>query len=92
MLHNKTIKKKILKDFKRFLKILKDFKKTIKSGDTSLGKFVAEVLIFRISRSQMFFKVGALKDFAILRGNHLCWPLQAFFNRTPTVAASGFSK
>ena len=27
----------------------------------------------RSSRSYMFFKVGALKNFAMFRGKHLCW-------------------
>ena len=52
------------------------------------SKFVTEVLIF--SRSQMFFKIGVLKNFLIFIRKHLCWPLQAFFYRTPTVPASGF--
>ena len=39
----------------------------------------------------MFFKIGLLKNFARLAGKHLCWPLQAFFYRTPTLVASGFS-
>ena len=52
------------------------------------GKFVTEVLIFRGSRSQIFFKIGALKNFAIFTRKHLCWPLQSFFYRTSTVAAS----
>ena len=63
MLHNKTINK---------IRILKDFKRIIKSGDTSLRKFAAEVLIFRSSRSQIFFKIGVLKNFATLKGKHLC--------------------
>ena len=29
----------------------------------------------RSSRSQMFFKIGVLKNFAILTGKHLCWSL-----------------
>ena len=49
------------------------------------------MLIFRSSRSQMFFKIGVLKNFATLTGK-LCWSLQAFFYRTPTVAGSGFSR
>ena len=49
-------------------------------------------MIFRSSCSQMFFKVGVLKNFAIFPGIHLCWPWQAFFYRTPTVVASGFSR
>ena len=36
------------------------------------GKFVTEVLIFRGSRSQIFFKIGALKNFAIFTRKHLC--------------------
>ena len=45
----------------------------------------------RDNRSQMFFKIGVLKNFAIFTEKQLCWPLQAFFYRTPTVVASGFS-
>ena len=30
---------------------------------------------YRSSRSQMFFKIGALKDFANVTGKHLCWSL-----------------
>ena len=30
---------------------------------------------FRSSHSQLFFKIGALKNFAILTGKHLCWSL-----------------
>ena len=48
------------------------------------------MLIFRSSRSLMFLKIGVAKNFATFTGKHLCWPLQAFFYRTPTVAASGF--
>ena len=40
----------------------------------------------------MFFKIGALKNFAMFRGKHLFWPLQAFVYRTHTVGASGFSR
>ena len=35
----------------------------------------------------MFFKISVLKNFAIFLGKHFRWPLQAFFYRTPTVAA-----
>ena len=45
------------------------------------------MLVFRSSLSQMFFK-----NFAIFTGKHLCWPLQAFFYRTPIVTASTFSR
>ena len=31
--------------------------------------------IIRSSRSQMFFKIGVLKNFAILTGKRLCWSL-----------------
>ena len=56
------------------------------------SKFVTEVLIFRRSRSRMFFKTGALKKFAIFTGKHLCWPLQTFFYRTAIVTASTLSR
>ena len=36
--------------------------------------FLTEVLILRSSRSQMFFKIHILKDFAIFTRKHLCWP------------------
>ena len=49
------------------------------------------MLIFRSSRSQMFFKIGVPKNFAIFTGKHLFWPLQAFFYRTPAVADSRLS-
>ena len=35
-------------------------------------------ILFRSSRSQMFFKLGVLKNFAIFSGKHLCW--NPFFN------------
>ena len=31
--------------------------------------------IYRSRRSQMFFKIGVLKNFAIFTGKHLCWSL-----------------
>ena len=33
----------------------------------------------RDSRSQMFFKIGVPRHFAIFTGNHLCWSI--FFNK-----------
>ena len=33
----------------------------------SFAKFITEVLIFRSSRSQMFFKIGILKNHAVLK-------------------------
>ena len=52
--------------------------------------------IFRSSRSAMFFKIGILKNFSNFTGKHLLESLfnkvaelQAFFHRTPPVAASG---
>ena len=32
-------------------------------------------LKFRSSRSQMFFKIGVLKNFAIVTGKHISWSL-----------------
>ena len=31
--------------------------------------------VFRSSRSQMFFKIGVLKNLAIFTGKHMCWSL-----------------
>ena len=31
--------------------------------------------LVRNSHSQMFFKIGALKNFATFTGRHLCWSL-----------------
>ena len=48
----------------------------------------------RTSRSQMFFKIGVLRNFAIFTGKHMCWSLfliqniTKFFYRTPPVTAS----
>ena len=39
------------------------------------NKFHAEGIIIRSSRLQMFFNTGALKNFAIFTGKHLCWNL-----------------
>ena len=30
---------------------------------------------YRSSRSQMFFKIAGIKDFAVFTGKHLCWSL-----------------
>ena len=44
-------------------------------------------LIDRISRWQMFFKIGVLKDFANFTGKHQCWSrfLIKLTERTPTL-------
>ena len=55
------------------------------------GKFVIEVVIFRSSHSQMFFKIGALKNFPIFTGKQLCWLLQAFLHRTPRMTVLDIS-
>ena len=34
-----------------------------------------ECNLYRSSRSQMFFKIGVLKNFAIFAEKHLCWSL-----------------
>ena len=79
-------KHSIIAKLKALIKKMIKFRKYL-----PLGKFVTEVLIFRSSRSQMFFKIGVLKNFAIFTGKNLCWPLHTFFYRTPTLAASRFS-
>ena len=48
------------------------------------------MLIFRNSRSQIFFEIDILKNFAIFTGNKTLKPLKAFFYRTPALAASEF--
>ena len=53
MLHDKTIPSYQNLGTKRFKK-----KKKIRNKLPPFGKFVTEVLIFRSSRSQMFFKIG----------------------------------
>ena len=42
-------------------------------------KIFLNILKYRNSRSQMFFKIDVLKIFAIFTGKHLCWSL--FFNK-----------
>ena len=56
---------------------------------TTASEFVTEMLIFRRSRSQMFFKLSVLKNFAILEplSNN---KVANLFYRTTTVAASEF--
>ena len=34
-----------------------------------------KMTVCRSSRSQMFFKIGVLKNFALFTGKHLCWSL-----------------
>ena len=41
--------------------------------------FVFNILKYRNSPSQMFFKIGVLKHFAIFKGKQMCWSL--FFNK-----------
>ena len=40
----------------------------------------------------MIFKIGFLKDFATFTEKNLSWPLHTFFQRTPTLAVSEFSR
>ena len=40
-----------------------------------MNSFFCNVLIFRSSRSQIFFNIDALKNFASFTGKHLCWSL-----------------
>ena len=91
MLHNKTIPHSKIYDTKRFKRILK-FKNYPLSANLSLRCWFSVPEWQIHSRSQMFFKIGVLKNFAMFTGKHLCWPLQTFFYRAPTVVASGFSR
>ena len=84
----KTFHHSKIKRFK-YLKSLNEKDNKIK--DIPLfGKFVTVVLIFRSSRSQIFFKVGVPKYFAKFTEKNLYWPLHAFFYRTHTLTPSGF--
>ena len=51
-----------------------------------------EVTTYRRSRSQMFFKIGVLKDFAIFTGKHLCWGLFLLKSQAFCGASNGFKK
>ena len=44
-------------------------------SENKLTKSFSDPLKCRSSRSQMFFKIGALKNFANFKGKHLCWSL-----------------
>ena len=44
------------------------------------------VVCYRNSRSQMFFKIGVLKNFEILTGKHICRSL--FLNKVTGIKAS----
>ena len=60
-----------------------------------LWKYISEtILIFqqifwinRSSRSQMFFKIGLLKNYAIIAGKYLCWSLFLISLQTWRLAA-----
>ena len=54
------------------------------------SEFVTEMLIFTSSRSQMFFKISVLKNFAVIMEPLSNNKLQTFFYRAPTVPASEF--
>ena len=40
-----------------------------------MNSFFCNVLIFRSSRSQIFFKIDVLENFPSFTGKHLCWSL-----------------
>ena len=46
--------------------------------------------IIRSSRSQMFFKIGVLKNVAIFTGKHLCWSLKACNSFKKRLLHTGF--
>ena len=48
------------------------FKKSFATAKASLVFIKSR---YRSSRSQMFFKIGVLKNFAMFTGKHLCWSL-----------------
>ena len=52
-----------------------EIKKSVKNKIWSWSQSKKTVVKYRSSLSQMFFKVGSLKNFAIFTGKHLCWSL-----------------
>ena len=78
--------------FMKKKKCLREKKFVISKTRVNFGNYLTQVLILRSSCSHMFFKIGVLQKFEISTRTQLCWPLQTFFYRTPTVAASGFSR
>ena len=61
-------------------------KQTIKSPFAKIYKKDLE-LISKESRSQMFFKLGVLKGFAIFIGKNLCW--STLFNKVASLSVGG---
>ena len=57
----------------------KAFCKNLFTVGKSCDKKVCLSPEYRSSRLHMFFKLGVLKNFAILPGKHLCW--SPFFNK-----------
>ena len=62
---------------------------------TSVLQIEYQCLLFRNSRSQIFFKVSVLKSYGIFTGKQKCFPFiiaqflwRAFFHRTPPVDTS----
>ena len=66
------------------------YKNTFFTGHlwTTASEFVTKMLIFRSSRSQMFFKIGVLKNFSI--SEPLPNKVAGLFYRTHTLVASEF--
>ena len=66
------------------------YKNTFFTGHlwTTASEFVTEMLIFRSSRSQAFFKIGVLKNFSI--SEPLPNKVAGLFYRTHTLVASEF--
>ena len=51
---------------------------------------LADSIIYRSSRSQMFFKVSVIENLSYFTGTHLCWSL--FLNTVSGLKASNFIK
>ena len=71
--HNFYLKTKISVDFQICIsvRLIINIWQTIRQF--YLGTLVLSIALLRSSRSQMFFKLGVLKNFANFRGKHLCW-------------------
>ena len=91
VLHDKTKVRILVKGFKR-IKQNQELPSPLPPPPLPpSGNFYTEVLIFRSSRSQMFFKIDMFLKTSQYWSQFLI-KMQAFFNRSPMVAASRFSR
>ena len=56
-------------------RIMERLTRNILKHTLPLQKLLLKGVLYRSSRSRMFFEIGALKNFAIFTGKDLCWSL-----------------